>query len=138
TARLANHNRGRCARSQRLRANQSSNVRIRAQRRRSCRASLDVRFGAMRTAGAVVIGGGAMGVSSAYHLAAAGVPDVLLLEREHGLGLGSTGRCAGGFRHQFSTEVNVRLSIESIRMIRTFSETHGLPLDVHADGYLFL
>jgi len=92
----------------------------------------------MRTAGAVVIGGGAMGVSSAYHLAAAGVPDVLLLEREHGLGLGSTGRCAGGFRHQFSTEVNVRLSIASIRMIRTFSETHGLPLDVHADGYLFL
>ena len=92
----------------------------------------------MRTAGAVVIGGGAMGVSSAYHLAAAGVPDVLLLEREGGLGLGSTGRCAGGFRHQFSTEVNVRLSIESIRMIRTFSETHGLPLDVHVDGYLFL
>ena len=92
----------------------------------------------MRTAGAVVIGGGAMGVSSAYHLAAAGVPDVVLLEREHGLGLGSTGRCAGGFRHQFSTDVNVRLSIASIRMIRAFSETHGLPLDVHADGYLFL
>src|SRR5207247_11361950 len=46
--------------------------------------------------------------------------------------------CAGGFRHQFSTEVNVRLSIESIRMIRSFSETHGLPLDVHVDGYLFL
>ncbi len=92
----------------------------------------------MRTAGAVVIGGGAMGVSSAYHLAAAGVENVVLLEREHGLGLGSTGRCAGGFRHQFSTEVNVRLSIESIRMIRAFSEVHSLPLDVHADGYLFL
>jgi len=92
----------------------------------------------MRTAGAVVIGGGAMGVSSAYHLAAAGVRDVVLLEREQGFGLGSTGRCAGGFRHQFSTEVNVRLSLESIRMIRGFSETHGLPLDVHVDGYLFL
>jgi sarcosine oxidase subunit beta len=92
----------------------------------------------MRTAGAVIIGGGAMGVSTAYHLAAAGVADVVLVEREHGLGLGSTGRCAGGFRHQFSTEVNVRLSIESIRMIRSFSEVHGLPLDVHADGYLFL
>ncbi len=92
----------------------------------------------MRTADAVVIGGGAMGVSSAYHLAAAGVERVVLIEREHGLGLGSTGRCAGGFRHQFSTEVNVRLSLESIRMIRSFSETLGLPLDVHADGYLFL
>ena len=91
-----------------------------------------------RTAGAVVIGGGAMGVSTAYHLATAGVPDVVLLEREAAFGLGSTGRCAGGFRHQFSTEVNVRLSLESIRMIRSFSEVHGLPLDVHVDGYLFL
>ncbi len=91
-----------------------------------------------RTAGAIVIGGGAMGASTAYHLAAAGVEDVLLLEREAAFGLGSTGRCAGGFRHQFSSEVNVRLSLESIRMIRSFSEEHGLPLDVHVDGYLFL
>lgn len=91
-----------------------------------------------RTAGAVVIGGGIMGVSAAYHLAAAGVPDVVLLEREAGLGLGSTGRCAGGFRHQFSSEINVRLSLESVRMIRSFSEVHGLPLDIHVDGYLFV
>jgi sarcosine oxidase subunit beta len=89
-------------------------------------------------AGAVVIGGGIMGVSAAYHLAAAGVRDVVLLEREAGLGLGSTGRCAGGFRHQFSSEINVRLSLESVGMIRAFAETHGLPLDVHLDGYLFL
>jgi len=92
----------------------------------------------MQTAGAIVVGGGAMGVSTAYHLAAAGVEDVVLLEREAAFGLGSTGRCAGGFRHQFSSEVNVRLSLESIRMIRSFSEDHGLPLDVHVDGYLFL
>ena len=77
--------------------------------------------GMNRTAGAVVIGGGVMGVSTAYHLAAAGVRDVVLLEREAGLGLGSTGRCAGGFRHQFSSEINVRLSLESVRMIRGFS-----------------
>src|SRR5437764_4467826 len=89
-------------------------------------------------AGAIVVGGGIVGVSTAYHLAAAGVRDVVLLEREPGLGLGSTGRCAGGFRHQFSSELNVRLSLESSRMIRTFSETHGLPLDIHVDGYLFL
>src|SRR5262245_12371014 len=91
-----------------------------------------------RTAGAVVIGGGAMGVSTAYHLASGGVEDVLLLEREAAFGLGSTGRCAGGFRHQFSSEVNVRLSLESVRMIRSFTEDLGLPLDVHVDGYLFL
>jgi sarcosine oxidase subunit beta len=92
----------------------------------------------MHTAGAIVIGGGAMGVSTAYHVAAAGVEDVVLLEREAAFGLGSTGRCAGGFRHQFSSEVNVRLSLESVRMIRSFSEDHGVPLDVHVDGYLFL
>jgi glycine/D-amino acid oxidase-like deaminating enzyme len=94
--------------------------------------------GSRRTAGAIVIGGGAMGVSAAYHLADAGVSDVLLLEREASPGLGSTGRCAGGFRHQFSSEVNVRLSIASVRIIKSFSEDHGLPLDVHVDGYLFL
>lgn len=94
--------------------------------------------GLPRTAGAIVVGGGIVGLSSAYHLAAAGVRDVLLLEREAGLGLGSTGRCAGGFRHQFSSEVNVRLSLASAPMIRDFEAEHGLPLDVHVDGYLFL
>ena len=92
----------------------------------------------MRSAGAIVVGGGAMGVSSAYHLAAAGIDGVVLLERGAGLGLGSTGRCAGGFRHQFSSEINVRLSLASVPMIRSFTEQHGLPLDVHVDGYLFL
>jgi sarcosine oxidase, subunit beta len=92
----------------------------------------------VRTAGAVVVGGGAMGTSTAYHLSAAGVEDVVLIERERGLGLGSTGRCAGGFRHQFSSEINVRLSLESIRMIQGFSDLHGLPLDIQTDGYLFL
>jgi glycine/D-amino acid oxidase-like deaminating enzyme len=91
-----------------------------------------------RTADAVVVGGGAVGVSAAYHLAAAGAGAVVLLERESALGTGSTGRCAGGFRHQFSSRVNCLLSIESIRMITSFQETHGLPLDVDQDGYLFV
>jgi sarcosine oxidase subunit beta len=90
------------------------------------------------TADAVVVGGGAMGASIAYHLAASGAGRVALLERETALGTGSTGRCAGGFRIQFTSEINVRLSLASVRMIRLFSEEHGLPLDVHAEGYLFL
>jgi sarcosine oxidase subunit beta len=90
------------------------------------------------TADAVVVGGGAMGASIAYHLAAVGVGRVVLLEREAALGTGSTGRCAGGFRIQFSSEINVRLSLASVRMIRSFSDEHGLPLDVDVDGYLFL
>ena len=54
------------------------------------------------------------------------------------LGTGSTGKCAGGFRHQFSSPVNILLSIESIRMILGFSQEHGIPLDVDQDGYLFM
>ena len=86
----------------------------------------------------VVVGGGVMGTSIAYHLAAARAGRVVLLERETALGTGSTGRCAGGFRIQFSSEINVRLSLASVAMIRRFSSEHGLPLDVDVDGYLFL
>jgi glycine/D-amino acid oxidase-like deaminating enzyme len=94
--------------------------------------------GLPRTADVVVVGGGAVGLSAAYQLAAAGVGSVLLLERAAELGTGSTGRCAGGFRHQFSSPVNVQLSLASIPLIVGFSATHGLPLDVSQDGYLFL
>ena len=90
------------------------------------------------TADVVVVGGGVVGVSAAYHLAAAGAGRVLLLEREDTVGAGSTGRCAGGFRHQFSSRINVQLSLASVPMIVRFGETHGLPLDVVQDGYLFL
>ncbi len=90
------------------------------------------------TADVVVVGGGVVGASAAYHLAAAGAGRVVVLERSGALGTGSTGACAGGFRHQFSSEVNVRLSQASVPMIVRFSEEHGLPLDVWQDGYLFL
>lgn len=92
----------------------------------------------MRRADAVVIGGGAVGASAAYHLAVAGVERVLLLERSDRLATGATGACAGGFRHQFSSEVNVRLSIASIPLITGFEEAHGIHVDVARDGYLFL
>ena len=51
---------------------------------------------------------------------------------------GSTGACAGGFRHQFSSRINIELSLASVPMILGFTEEHGLPLDVVQDGYLFL
>ena len=63
------------------------------------------------TADVVVIGGGVMGVSTAYHLATRGCRKVVLLERAGFLGSESTGKCAGGIRYQFSTEINVRLSL---------------------------
>jgi len=79
-----------------------------------------------------------MGASAAFHLARKGITDVVLVERERFLGTGSTGRNAGGFRHQFSTEANIRLSIESIKFMEEFQERVGYEIDFHQDGYLFL
>ena len=91
-----------------------------------------------RSADIVVIGGGCMGTSTAYHLAQRGAGKVLLLEREKFLGMGSTGRNAGGIRYQFSTEVNVRLSLYSLDVISNFQELFGISADYRPIGYLFL
>jgi sarcosine oxidase subunit beta len=90
------------------------------------------------TADVVIVGGGVVGASAAYHLAAAEAGSVLLLERADQLGTGATGACAGGFRHQFSSRVNILLSLASVPMITGFEEEHGIPLDVSQDGYLFM
>ena len=79
-----------------------------------------------------------MGASVAYHLTRRGVTDVVLVERETLLGTGSTGRNAGGVRHQFSNAANIRLSIESIGFLERFADEVGQPIDFHQDGYLFL
>jgi sarcosine oxidase subunit beta len=85
-----------------------------------------------------IVGGGCMGASVAYHLSRLGLTNVVLIEREPTLGTGSTGRNAGGVRHQFSHEANVRLSMESIRLFERFEAEIGTPIDFHQDGYLFL
>jgi sarcosine oxidase subunit beta len=90
------------------------------------------------TADVVIIGGGCMGASAAYHLARRGVTNLILVEREAQLGAGSTGRNAGGVRHQFSTEANITLSIESIGLLERFRDEVGYDIDFHQDGYLFL
>jgi len=86
----------------------------------------------------VIIGGGVMGASAAYHLTKRGVRNIVLLERETFFGQGSTGRCAGGIRHQFSTDVNIELSIKSLAMLEAFEGETGQPIDVRWLGYLFL
>ena len=72
------------------------------------------------TADVVIIGGGVMGASVAYHLANRGVKNIVLLEKEQFFGTGATGRCAGGVRYQFSTEVNIKLSLASLPMLERF------------------
>src|SRR5512134_3061517 len=89
-----------------------------------------------KTAEIIVIGGGVMGASIAYHLALRGQKGILLLEKEHFFGQGATGRCAGGVRYQFSTEVNVRLSLASLPMLERFEEEIGQAIDYRPCGYL--
>ncbi len=90
------------------------------------------------TADIVIIGGGVMGASIAYHLAQRGQKHVLLLERDEFFGQGATGRCAGGVRYQFATEVNIRLSQASLPMLERFEDEIGQAIDYRQIGYLFL
>ncbi len=92
----------------------------------------------VKSAEMIIIGGGVMGASAAYHLASRGMKNIVLLEREQFFGQGATGRCAGGVRHQFGTEINVRLSIESLRMLARFEDEIGQPIDYRKCGYLFV
>ena len=84
----------------------------------------------------VVVGGGVVGTSIAFHLAEAGV-DVCLLERGQLAG-GSTSRAAGGFRAQFSDPLNIAIGLRSIEAFARFVERPGAEIDLHQVGYLFL
>jgi sarcosine oxidase subunit beta len=92
----------------------------------------------MRTAEVVIVGGGVVGASVAYHLASRGVRDVLVLERGARPGEGSTGRATGGFRAQFGTAVNVRLSLLSREKLLRLREETGVDPDFRQRGYLFV
>jgi len=90
------------------------------------------------TADIVIIGGGVMGASTAYHLARRGAGSVLLLERDSHFGQEATGRCAGGVRYQFATAVNVRLSIASLPMLERLRQDTGTDCNYRKCGYLFV
>jgi sarcosine oxidase subunit beta len=90
------------------------------------------------TADVVVIGGGIMGASTAYHLARRGCTNVVVLEAGEMFGLGSTGLNAGGIRYQFATKVNVELSKLSIGMMERFADEMGQEVGLRRCGYLFM
>jgi sarcosine oxidase subunit beta len=88
-------------------------------------------------ANVVIIGGGVMGTSTAYHLAKRGCQDVVLVEKKQ-LASGSTGLSAGGIRLQFSIEANIRMSMESLQVFERFAEEFETEIDFRQHGYLFL
>ena len=89
------------------------------------------------TASVVVIGGGVVGCSVAYHLARRGQRDVVVLERE-AVGSGTTSKAAGGIRSQFPTETEIRFSLEAIGVFERFAEEFGVDIGYRRIGYLFL
>jgi sarcosine oxidase subunit beta len=91
----------------------------------------------MERASVVIVGGGVIGTSVAFHVAEAGVEDVLLLERGE-LGGGSTGKGAGGVRAMFSDELNIRIGLRSLEAWAAFGERPGWEIDLRRVGYLFL
>lgn len=85
-----------------------------------------------------IVGGGVVGASVAYHLAAAGVRDVVVLDRGPGPGAGSTARATGGYRAQFHTPVNVRLSLLSRSKLLSFRDDTGVDPGYDPAGYLWV
>src|SRR5271165_6651833 len=92
----------------------------------------------MRThADVVVIGAGIMGLAVAYHLAERGVTNVTVVDKGYLCG-GASGRNGGGVRAQWSSEANIRLMLESIRMCRDFATKMKINVWFRQGGYLFL
>jgi len=90
-----------------------------------------------KIADVVIIGGGIIGLSIAYHLGLKKAGKIVLLEKGQ-LGEGSTSRCVGGIRTQFSTEINILFSLESMKTFDRFEEEFGVDPEFRKIGYLFL
>jgi sarcosine oxidase subunit beta len=88
------------------------------------------------SAAVVIIGGGVIGTSAAFHLAEAG-RDVVLIERAQ-LASGSTSRAAGGVRTQFSDVLNIEIAKRSMAAFRDFGRRPGWEIDLKQVGYLFV
>jgi sarcosine oxidase subunit beta len=86
----------------------------------------------------LIAGAGITGASIAWHLARRGVRDIVVLDRGDAPGSGSTSRATGGFRAQFATPVEVRLSLLARRHLLAFEDETGVDPGYAPHGYLFL
>jgi glycine/D-amino acid oxidase-like deaminating enzyme len=94
--------------------------------------------GVSESATAAIVGGGAIGASVAYHLAARGVRGIVVLDRAARAGEGSTGRATGGFRVQFDNAADVRLSLLAREKLRRFADEVGADCGYVPAGYLWI
>ena len=88
------------------------------------------------TADVIIIGGGIIGCGTGYYLTKKGMK-VYLFEKDY-LTAGSTGRCIGGIRQQFSTELSIKVAMESVKKFKTMNEELNQDIEFHQGGYLFL
>jgi len=86
----------------------------------------------------IIIGGGIVGLATAFNLAKADFGSILVLEKELFVGSGATAKCAGGIRAQFSSKVNVEVSMKAIEVFEHFEEITGEPALYDQVGYTFL
>ncbi len=93
---------------------------------------------AVEAADVLIVGAGVAGLSIAYHLARRGRLRIIVLDRAAQPGTGETAKATGGIRHQFSTEVNLRLTQLSLPAFHRFEEETGEPIDFVQHGYLFV
>ena len=89
------------------------------------------------TADAVIIGGGINGLATAYELAQQGLKNIVVVEKNY-IGSGSTGRCGGGIRQQWTTEENIKLAQESVSMYEDMSAMLGYQVFFRQGGYLMI
>src|SRR5919199_2716977 len=89
------------------------------------------------TADVVIVGAGVVGCSIAFHLAERQAGRVVVLERNQ-IGSGTTSRGSGGVRLQFSTAVNIQMSLQAVPFFEQFQERFGVDPEYQQRGYLFL
>ncbi len=92
----------------------------------------------MKHASVVVVGGGVVGASVAWHLAKKGVRDIVIIDSASVPGYGSTGKATGGYRAQFGTAINVQLSLLSREKLLTLESETGVDPGYDPVGYLWI